>query len=154
MPRTIRPPPPVDVVTAIYLLNYARTAEAVEGFGRACFRALRPGGRLVGFNDNVRNEPLDGDTSLAKYGLQRTCERYPPREGDAIRYRITNHDEQAFEFDNYYLKPVTYEAAMRAAGFRDFRWVDAMLDPAEQEDPFWDDFMARAPLTGFCATRP
>ena len=143
----------VDVVTTIYLLNYASTAEQVERFGRACFRALRPGGRLVGFNDNVRNQPLEGDASLAKYGLQRTCARYPPREGDAIRYRITNHDDQAFEFDNYYLEPATYEAAMRAAGFDDFRWVDAMLDPAEKEDPFWDDFMARAPLTAFCATR-
>ena len=41
---------------------------------------------------------------------------------------------------------------MRDAGFSDFRWVDAMLDPAEQADP-WDDFMAQAPLTAFCARR-
>ena len=37
-----RPAAPVDVVTAIYLLNYARTAKEVEHFGRACFRATRP----------------------------------------------------------------------------------------------------------------
>ena len=42
---------------------------------------------------------------------------------------------------------------MRDAGFKDFRWVDAMLDPAERVDPFWDDFMDPAPLTAFCATR-
>ena len=147
------PAAPVDVVTAIYLLNYARTAEEVERFGRACFRALRPGGQLVGFNDNVRNPPRKGDVSLAKYGLERTCERHPPREGDAIRYRITNHDDRTFEFENYYLKPATCEAAMRAAGFDDFHWVDAMLEPTERNDPFWDDFMAQAPLTAFRATR-
>lgn len=151
---TFTPVAPVDVVTAIYLLNYARTAEAAERFGRACFRALRPGGLLVGFNDNVRKPPGRDDTSLAKYGLQRTCARHPPREGDAIRYRITNDDDQTFEFDNYYLKPATCEAAMRDAGFNDFRWVDAMLDPTERDDPFWDDFMALAPLTAFRATRP
>ncbi|MDE0002655.1 MAG: hypothetical protein OXQ29_08165 [Rhodospirillaceae bacterium] len=43
---------------------------------------------------------------------------------------------------------------MRDGGFEDFRWVDAMLDPAEQDDPFWADFMAQTPLTAFCATRP
>ena len=88
----------------------------------------------------------------------RTCARvrytrYPPREGEAIRYRITNHDERTFEFENYYLKPATCEAAMQNAGFGDFHWVDAMLDPAEQGDPFWDDFRALAPLTAFRATR-
>ncbi|MXY18232.1 MAG: class I SAM-dependent methyltransferase [Acidobacteria bacterium] len=90
-----RPAAPFDVVTAIYLLNYASTAE-----------------------------------------------------------QATSHDERTFEFDNYYLQPATYETAMRDAGFEDFRWVDAMLDPAEQDDPFWADFMAQAPLTAFCATRP
>lgn len=75
---------------------------------------------------------------------------------DAIAdsYRITNHDERTFEFDNYYLQPATYETAMRDAGFEDFRRVDAMLDPAERDDPFWADFMAQAPLTAFCATTP
>ena len=148
-----RPAAPVDVVTAIYLLNYARSAEQVARFSRACARALRPGGLLVGFNDNVRVPPGPDDVSLAKYGLQRTCARHPPREGDAIRYRITNHDDRTFEFDNYYLHPATYEAALRDAGFTDFRWVDAMLDPAERDDPFWDDFLAQAPLTAFRATR-
>ena len=145
------PERPADIVTAIYLLNYARTADAIVRFGRACFRALRPGGRLVGFNDNVRRPPRPGAT-LARYGIERTC-AHPPREGEPIRYRITNHDGQSFEFDNYYLAPSTYESAMREAGFADFRWVDAMLDPNEQDDPFWNDFMAQAPLTAFTATR-
>ena len=148
-----RPAAPFDVVTAIYLLNYARTAEQARRFCRACFGALRPGGLLVGFNDNVRKPPGPDDASLAKYGLDRSCATHPPREGDPIRYRITNHDDRTFEFDNYYLQSATYETAMRSAGFEDFRWVDAMLDPAEQDDPFWADFMAQAPLTAFCATR-
>ena len=148
------PAAPVDVVTAVYLLNYARTAAELERFCRACFRALRPGGLLVGFNDNVRNPPGPDDVSLAGYGLERTCARHPPREGDAIRYRITNHDDRTFEFENYYLSPATYESAAGDAGLGDFRWVDALLDPAERNDPFWNDFMALAPLTAFRATRP
>ena len=145
------PEAPVDIVTAIYLLNYARTTDELASFCRACFRALRPGGRLVGFNDNVR-EPPQPRQSLAKYGLERTC-RHPLREGDAIRYRITNPDGQVFEFDNYYLSPASYERTMRDSGFSDFRWIDASLDPAEPEAAFWDDFLAQKPLVGFTANR-
>lgn len=145
------PDEPVDVVTAIYLLNYARTREDLDRFCRACHRALRPGGRLVGFNDNVRKPPPPG-VSLAKYGLERACV-HPLREGDVIHYRMTNYDDQSFEFDNYYLEPATYEAAARGAGFEDFRWVDALLEPTERPDPWWDDFMTLAPVTGFTATR-
>ena len=141
----------VDIVTAIYLLNYARSADELGSFCRACFHALRPGGRLVGFNDNVCNPPLP-DRSLSKYGLERTC-RHPLREGDIIRYRIANPDGQSFEFDNYYLAPATYELSMRNCGFSDFRWIDATLDPAEPEAAFWDDFLAQKPLVGFTASR-
>ena len=148
---TFTPDEPVDVVTAIYLLNYARTRAELDRFCRACWRALRPGGRLVGCNDNVRRPPRPG-SSLAKYGLERAC-GYPPREGDVIHYRMTNHNDQSFEFENYYLEPATYEAAARDAGFDDFQWVDAMLEPTERDDPWWDDFMALAPITGFTATR-
>lgn len=72
------PEEPADVVTAIYLLNYARTPEELDGLCRGCYRALRPGGRLVGFNDNVRRPPLPGE-SLAKYGFERTCLHVPAK---------------------------------------------------------------------------
>ena len=147
---TFTPPTLVDIVTAVYLLNYARTRD-LDCFCRAFFCALRPGGRLVGFNDNVRNPPRPG-VSLAKYGLERTC-AYPPREGDVIQYRITNHDGQMFEFENYYLAPAAYEAAAHGADFDDFRWVDAMLEPTERDDPFWNDFLTYAPLTAFSASK-
>ena len=146
------PGTPVDVVTAFYLLNYARNRDELAAFCRSCFRALRPGGRLVGFNDNVRRLPRPG-VSLAKYGLERTC-RYPLQEGDVIRYRITNPDGQVFEVDNYYLEPATYGSAMRDSGFGEFRWIDAALDPSERQNPIWDEFLAQAPLAAFTATRP
>ena len=68
-------------------------------------------------------------------------------------YRITNHDGQTFEFEKYYLRPATYEAAARDAGFPDFRWVDARLARSEQGDSYWDDFMAQAPVTAFTASK-
>ena len=148
---TFTPPAPVDIVAAVYLLNYARNRDELERFCCACFGALRPGGRLVGFNDNVRRPPRPGE-SLAKYGFERTVD-WPLREGDPIRYRITNPDGQLVEFDNYYLEPATYEAAMRSAGFTDFEWIDPLTDPAERASSFWDDMLAQAPFTAFSAFR-
>ena len=73
--------------------------------------------------------------------------------GTSSSYRITNHDGQVFAFENYYLAPSTYEAAARRAGFDDFHWVDAMLEPTERDDPYWDDFLTHAPLTAFSASK-
>ncbi len=102
------PDAPVDIVTAVYLWNYASTREQLDAMCRACYRALRPGGRLVGFNDNMRRPPHpDAGDALAKYGIERTC-KYPPAEGDVIQYRLIVGEGEAAEFENYYLKPSTY----------------------------------------------
>ena len=74
-----RPAGPVDLVVGMYLLHYARSAEKLRRFVSVCHGALRPGGRLVGFNDNVLKPPR-GTVSLQKYGIEKTG---PPvlREG-------------------------------------------------------------------------
>src|SRR5262245_10173832 len=41
-----------DLVVAAYLLNYAATKEELQGMCAAIARALRPGGRFVGVNNN------------------------------------------------------------------------------------------------------
>ena len=140
---------PVDIVVGMYLLGYARTAERLRGFCKAGYDALRPGGRFVGINDDIRNP---GSGEWKKYGLERTCPM-PPAEGDGIRYRITNADGGQFDLGNFYLTPDTYRNAFRDAGFSDFHWVDVSLRPSERGNPFWDDFMSRSPIVGFTATR-
>ena len=140
-----------DLVVAVYLLNYARTPEQLFRFCRVCHDALRPGGRMVGLNNNVHN--LSGEHgSSGKYGLKRTWEG-PLAEGDAIRYTMINADGGQIEFDNFYLGPRTHDEAFARAGFRDFRWVDVSLHPSEGGNPFWDDFMADPPIIAFAAER-
>ena len=141
----------VDLVVAVYLLNYARTPEQLLRFSQVCHEALRPGGRLVGLNNNVRNVG-DRPVSLRKFGLERSWER-PLAEGDTIRYTMLNADRAQFGFDNFYLKPETHAAAFEQAGFRDFRWIDVALRPSEAENSFWDDFMANPPIVAFVAER-
>ena len=145
------PAEPVDVVVAVYLLSYARSADELRGLCRACHDALRPGGRFAGLCDNVRN-PGPDDGRWRKYGLGRAYPA-PLREGEPVRYTITNDDGTRFEVTNFYLAPETYQEAFRAAGFSDFRWVDAQLHPSQRGNAFWDDFLTNPPVTGFSATR-
>ena len=98
---------PVDVVVAMYLLNYAKTKEELLRFCQVSYNALALGGRFVGVNDNVRNVP-SGPVSFAKYGFEKECAS-PPKEGDVILYKLTNEDGQQFEFKNFYLAPDTYQ---------------------------------------------
>ena len=169
---------PVDLVVAMYLLNYARDADELLRFVRAAHGALKPGGRFVGFNDNVLNAP-GGTVSYARYGFEkeysgrvetstegsltkgtpaatpaeRTSSGSALSEGDPIVYRFTNDDGTRFEFNNYYLSPKTYRWAFEEAGFAGFHWIDAQLHPSQRDNKYWDDFMAAPPVIGFGAVR-
>ena len=145
------PDEPVDLVLAAYLFNYARTPEQLLRFCRVCHDALRPGGRLVGCNNNVCNTPSTPPSSR-KYGLERTWTN-PLSEGDVIRYTLFDADGSEFGFDNFHLEPKTHTAAFADAGFREFRWVPVSLHPSQRDDPFWDDFMAEPPIIALVATR-
>lgn len=140
-----------DLVLGMFLLNYARSADELLRFLRAAFVNLKPGSRFVGFNDNPM-QPLYDDARYRKYGFLRTG-RYPCQEGDAIRYTLFC-DDGSFDFDNYYLKPSTYENAFRAAGFVDFRWEGPFLEPAAAPEEFWETFMSFPPMIGFSAKKP
>ena len=143
---------PVDLVVAMYLLNYAKTKEELLRFVEVAYNMLRPGGRFVGFNDNVRCVPK-GTVSLAQYGLEKVCAD-DPQEGDVVLYKLTNEDGTQFEFKNYFLKPETYQWAFQKVGFADFQWVGPYLHPSQQHSPFWDAFMAHPPVIGFSAAKP
>ena len=141
-----------DIVSAAYLLCYARNAEELLNFCRIAYRALRPGGRFVGFNDNVNENP-NRAPSFATYGFEKRCPD-PPAEGDKIVYAIRQPDGSVFEITNYHLSPATYEAAFTEAGFQDFRWEGPWLHASQHGVDFWDDFMKHPPLIGFSSRRP
>lgn len=139
----------VDIVVAMYLLNYAKTKEELLRFCQVSYNVLRSEGRFVGVNDNVRNPP-NGTVSFAKYGFEKECAT-PPKEGDVILYKLVNEDGKQFEFKNFYLAPETYQWAFQEAGFANFKWVDLHLAPIQQDNLFWDEFLSNPPLIGLMA---
>ena len=147
----LEPTGSVDVVVAMYLLNYARTREQLCQLCRVCHGALRPGGRFVGFNDNIRVPPV-GSVSWKKYGLEKACAGGPV-EGSVVLYTVTNNDGSRFQFENFFLTPETYRSAFREAGFKDFEWLEVALHPAQRGNRFWDEFLSNPPVIPFSASR-
>ena len=142
---------PVDLVVAMYLLNYAKTKEELLRFVEVAYNMLRPRGRFVGFNDNVQCVPKS-PPSFAQYGFEKVYAD-DPQEGDVVLYKMKNEDGTQFEFETYFLKPETYQWAFQKAGFADFQWVGPYLHPSQQHNPFWDAFMSHPPAIGFSAAK-
>ncbi|MEM6317390.1 MAG: class I SAM-dependent methyltransferase [Bacteroidota bacterium] len=141
-----------DVVTAMYLLNYAATKAQLLAFTKAAYAQLKSGGRFVGFNDNVAADLATYHRSK-KYGFIKEAP-LDRKEGDAIRYTFYNADGTVFQFNNFYLHPATYDEAFLEAGFKSFRWVPPQLDPTQRaQAAYWDDFLRDKPLIGFIAEK-
>ena len=141
-----------DLVVACYLFNYARNAAELLAFARTAMANLKPGGRLIGMNDNPRTA-LTRFGSYAAYGFSRTIE-LPQREGSRIRYSFPKADGTVFGFDNFWLAPETYRAAFAKAGFADFAFVDCQASLSADQDPvFWKAFVTDCPITGLVASR-
>ncbi|MEM6645900.1 MAG: class I SAM-dependent methyltransferase [Bacteroidota bacterium] len=143
-----------DVVLGVYLLNYAPTYDDLLAFCRTIYANLRPGGRFVGFNDNVANSPAHY-ASYRPYGF---VKRSPPERyiGAPITYTLFNADGTVFDIVNYYLPPEQYEAAFREAGFTSFNWQGPWLSEdgaASFPEGYWTSFFADPPLIGLLAKR-
>lgn len=140
-----------QLVTAMYLLNYAKTRAELLAFCRAAYDQLEAGGRFIGFNDNPMNDPACYG-NYRPYGFIKACDD-ERREGAPIHYTFFNPDGSVFRFDNYYLSPQTYEEVFAEAGFADFRWIKPALAPSQQGNPYWDAFMDEPPVMGFSARK-
>ena len=141
-----------DLIIAMYLLNYAKTPFELFSFCKAAYDQLKPGGRFIGFNDNIKNDPRNYGT-YRKYGFVKDG-KLDRIEGDPITYTFFNLDGSTFQFDNYYLRSSTFEAAFRAAGFKTFRWTGVQLSPSQNNAAsFWDQFLADPPVTSFYAEK-
>lgn len=140
-----------DLVSAMYLLNYAQTKEQLLSFCKAAYKHLKEGGRFVGVNDNVQNKPEHYQT-YAKYGFVKAGNAQAI-EGDPITYIIQNSDGTTFQFDNYYLSPQTYAEAFAEAGFVNFQWEGPFLEPAQRCNNYWNAFMQHPPIIGFSAQK-
>jgi SAM-dependent methyltransferase len=135
-----------DVVTAGYLLNYARDRDELLAMCRAIAGSLRPGGRFISVNNNPA-QPAEDFAASRKYGFVKLCDS-PLEEGAAVVFRFFM-DDGALDVTNYHLSAATHSAVFREAGLRNVRWHAPRLSPAgvaEFGTGFWAQFLQSPPV--------
>jgi ubiquinone/menaquinone biosynthesis C-methylase UbiE len=153
-----------DVVMAMWLLNYAESEQQLEAFARTAYRYLKPGGVMVGVNNNPSN-PVARFSSYAKYGFVKVAEPLrepaPQQAGDYIIYHITNPlTNTSIQVVNFFHAIDTHERAFKSAGFlQGLAWLELAVSPQGRctfPDGFWDGLLhgADTPFKAVTARKP
>ncbi|MEV8289698.1 class I SAM-dependent methyltransferase [Streptomyces niveus] len=131
-----------DLVTAVYVLPYAPTFEALQGLCATARRALRPhGGRLV---TAVLNPGFSTDPEWYRhYGMVLTADE-PQREGGPGHLKAWVGQE-VLDVDFFCWSADAHERALRAAGFDRVFWTRPEVSEEgrkELGDEFWANYLA------------
>lgn len=136
-----------DMVTAVWLLCYARDRADLAAMARGIYDNLVPGGVYAGLEMNPHFD-WSGPPAT-KYGLTHRPGREFP---GGKELQVTAHVDPPISFQAYHWEEEPIVAALREAGFRSVRILPAVL-PADRDDAFWDDFRANPTIVGIRAVR-
>lgn len=106
-----------DLVTAIYLLNYARTRDEMLRMCQGAFSNLKENGRFIAMTVNPAFDVRR--SNWAEYGLEVRSERF--EEGRYVcQARFMTEPPADFEYFRW--SASVYESVMAEAGFRNITW--------------------------------
>lgn len=143
-----------DVVVAVYLLHYARSAQALGAMCDAVARHLVPGGRFITLNGNPDQRPETGH-STRPYGFVADLPTSPV-DGDTVHCTVFVEDRQ-ITFENYWLSMATHEEQVARAGLVDFEVHPPRVSPegfASMPAGHYDAFIDAAPIVLIQARKP
>jgi SAM-dependent methyltransferase len=140
-----------DLVTAAFLLNYARTAGELAALCGTVARHLRPGGRFAGTLPNPAHDPRVFDTRYrVTYG-------WGPEVADGDPFTFRLHLSRTIEIESVYWRQQTYWQALAAAGLRNiaFRpWLPTEDAVARHGAAFWAPWLSSPLCLVVTADRP
>ena len=129
---------PFDLVTAVYLLNYAESKDQMLGMCQSAYDNLVAGGRFVAYTVNpafTLSKPNN-----TKYGV--TMLRQTP-EVDRHMCDLEFVTEPPTPYQHPQWNQATHEWAMKEAGFRQFAWHPSEVAPEDVThygEAYWRDF--------------
>ena len=142
---------PFDLVTAVYLLNYATSKDQMLGMCRSAYDNLVEGGRFVVYTVNpafTLSKP-----NSTKYGV--TVLRQTP-EVDRYMCDLEFVTEPPTPYQHPQWSQATHEWAITAAGFRAFTWHPSEVAPedvAHYGEAYWQDFYENCLVIGMVCTK-
>jgi toxoflavin synthase len=126
-----------DLVTAIYLLNYATSKDQLLGMCRSAYDNLAPGGRFVAYTVNpayTLSKPSGAQYGCYFRGLTLEGDRYVC-DGEFVTQPPT-------PFECYQWSREAHEQAVQEAGFRTCAWHPSEVSPADVAQygaAYWQD---------------
>ncbi|WP_214108686.1 class I SAM-dependent methyltransferase [Acrocarpospora catenulata] len=127
-----------DLVTAIYLLHYAPSEEALESMCRGLRANVKDGGRLITLAFNPEIDPARAD--MTKYGFRLKL----PELEDGAECSIEVLLDPPFGFSFFYWSKDVHVRALENAGFKNVVWHNSICSPeglAEYPAGFWDGYL-------------
>lgn len=140
-----------DLVTAVYLLNYATSREQMLAMCRGAYENLMPGGRFVAYTMDpafTLSKP-----NYTKYGI--TVLRQTP-ETDRLVCDAEFITNPPTPFQYFQWSQATHEWAMQTAGFRDVTWHPTEVAPediAYYGEAYWRDFYTNGFVIGLSGVK-
>jgi SAM-dependent methyltransferase len=145
--RLLGPVGRFDLVTAVWLLCYARDPADLAAMAATAHANLAPGGAYLGVEMNPRFHW--GGPPATKYGLtHRTDAEFP----GGRELTVTAHVDPPITFRACFWAEEPIVSAFREAGFRKVEFVPAAL-PVDPADEFWDDFRENPTIVGIRALK-
>jgi len=137
---------PFDLVTAVYLLNYAESKDQMLSMCRSVYANLVAGGCFIAYTINpafTLSKP-----NCTKYGA--TVLRQVP-EADRYVCDAEFVTDPPTPFRYFQWSQATYEWAIKEAGFQNFAWHPSEVAPddvAHYGEAYWHDFHDNCPIIG------
>jgi SAM-dependent methyltransferase len=135
-----------DLVTAIYLLNYATSQDQLRGMCRSAYDNLVPGGRFIAYTVNPAYTLSKPNGS--QYGCYAT--RLTPEE-DRYLCDAIFVTEPPTPFQCYQWSQAAHERAIQEAGFRTATWYPSEVSPediTQYGEAYWQDLRENCLVIG------
>lgn len=136
-----------DMVTAIFLLNYAESRQDLVELCCGAYRNVKPGRRFLTLNENISRCSADG-SAFRKYGFVFPDPR-PSRDADPMTFELQTSAENWVRIESRYFHRETYEWALRQAGFHDVIWHDLVVPDeliAQDGPEYWSTLLTQRPM--------
>ncbi|CAF1238605.1 unnamed protein product [Adineta ricciae] len=146
-----------DIVTAFYLLNFARTSDELKRMVQAIDKQLADKQPFFATITNICGDASTYNTDRhRKYAFIREAALENGRLSDGAEVKYTQFnaaDGTSFSYITYYLSKETYERVFKEVGFTHFQWVPMESCPTVEDRAFYDDFIQYPPAIGIIASK-
>lgn len=138
-----------DLITAVFLLNYAKTKDELATMCKSIYTHLNEDGMFTAITTDPSLKPMKDFEYERKFSSVEGKGLF--EEGDEIRMEIMQGGEKLLEVINYYWTKETYEECLKNAGFKTVQWEKAIISEEgikKYGNKYWDKFRKNHSVIG------